>query len=195
MNTIGTDSVVPHASVIIRLLQGTLFHDEKKSWNDLLSFQGAVRLYFSQIGVSLHLDEKDGFAFLTQAEQELPANGIPRLIKRIPLSYEVTLLLVVLRESLEEFDIKTTDSTRCYISDTEIKEKIEIMYRDKADKVKLLNKFDSYINQAVNLGFLREVNPGEAAVDIRRFEIRRVIRAKINNEKLEEIKEQLNPDE
>ena len=138
------------------------------------------------------MNEKDGFAFLTQSEQENETASIPRLIKRIPLSYEVTLLLVILRESLEEFDVKNIDMSKCFISDTEIKEKIGIMFKEKANKVRLLDKFNTYINQAVNLGFLKEVVSGEGREDLRRYEIRRVIRAKINNEKLEEIKERIN---
>ncbi len=183
-----SDAIAPYAGAVIRLLQGTIFEEDRKVWNDLLTYQRPIREYFDRIGVTLHLDEKDGYAFLTQAEVDHEEDNIPRLIRRIPLSYEVTLLLVVLRESLEEFDLKNIDASKCFISDIDIKEKIEVMFAEKTNKVRLIAKFDSYINQVANLGFLKEVNSGEGAGEMRRFEVRRVIRAKINNEKLEEIK-------
>ncbi len=185
------ENIAPYASAVIRLLQGTIFDEDRRAWNDLLMYQGPIREYFDKIGVTLHLDEKDGFAFLTQTATDSEEDNTPRLIRRIPLSYEVTLLLVVLRESLEEFDLKNIDVSKCFISDTEIKEKIEIIFKEKANKVRLIAKFDSYINQAMNLGFLKEVDSGEGTGEMRRFEVRRVIRAKINNEKLEEIKGKL----
>ncbi len=191
MNTDENSGIVPHAGVIIKLLQGTLFQEDKKNWNTLITYQAAVRSYFDQIGVDLFLSESDGFAFLTQSERDLNDEKFFRLIKRMPLSYEVTILLVILREYLEEFDNKSMYSSKCFISDMEIKEKIQMMLKEKTDKVKLLNQLNNYTNKAVDLGFLKEVNADEVGESIRRFEIKRVIRAKINNEKLEEIKEKL----
>jgi hypothetical protein len=43
--------------------------------------------------------------FSSQTEQE-EGIKLPRLIRRKALSYEVTLLLVLLLEALEEFDVK-----------------------------------------------------------------------------------------
>ncbi|MCP5054013.1 MAG: DUF4194 domain-containing protein, partial [bacterium] len=77
---------------------------------------------------------------------------------------------------------------KCFITHQEIIEKIELLFREKADKVKLLARLESYINQVIHLGFLKEINTREIDTDTRRYEIRRVIRAKINNAKLEEIK-------
>ena len=195
IDTDETAGIVPHAGVIIKLLQGTVFQEDKKNWNTLIAYQAVVRSYFEQIGVDLFLSESDGFAYLTQNERDFSEEKFPRLIKRIPLSYEVTILLVVLRETLEEFDNKTMYSSKCFITDLEIKEKIELMLKEKTDRVKLLNQLNSYTNKVVELGFLKEVKTDEIGEDLRRFEIRRVIRAKMNNEKLEEIKEKLTTNE
>lgn len=181
-------ALVPYAGVIIRLLQGTVFDEDRKTWQALILFQSQVRAYFKEIGVDLHLDEGDGFAYLTQPDTAGGDTDLPRLVRRMPLSYEVTLLLVLLRECLEEFDVKATDSARCFITRGEILEKIELLFKDRADKVKLTARFDSYINQAVQLGFLREIRAETIGEDDRSYEIRRVIRAKLNNETLEEIK-------
>jgi hypothetical protein len=183
---------VPCASVIIKLLQGTLFDEDTKSWNDLMIYQKQIRDYFGQIGIALHLDERDGFAFLTQTDADEETVRIPRLVRRMPLSYEVTLLLVVLRESLEEFDMRTSDASKCFITRQEIMEKIELLFKEKTDKVKLLSRFDTYIRQVTDFGFLKPVElPESEENEEMRYEIRRVIKAKLNNEKLEEIRKTL----
>lgn len=181
---------VPYAAAIIKLLQGIIYDDDSKPWNDLLNHQKQVRDYFRQIGIHLHIDETEGFAFLTQPDTD--DAKVPRLVRRMPLSYEVTLLLIILRESLEEFDVRTADSSKCFVTYQELIEKTELLFKEKADKVKLLSKFDTYINQAVSLGFLKPMDTNETGdPQDRRYEIRRAIKAKITNEKLEEFREQL----
>jgi hypothetical protein len=183
--------LLPHAAAIIRLLQGTVFDEDVKVWNELIIYQQPIRDYFRQIGIDLYLDESNGFSYLTQRDSESEDVKIPRLIRRMPLSYEITLLLTILRQSLEDFDVKNTEATKCFISHQEIIEKIELLFKEKADTVKLLARLESYINQVIQLGFLKEIHTSEIDATTRRFEIRRVIRAKINNEKLEEIKSKL----
>ncbi len=183
--------LTPYAAVLIKLLRGPVYDEDVKAWNDLLVYQARILEYFGQIGLELHLDEADGFAYLTQPDTGGEETRTPRLTRRAPLTYEVSLLLVILRECLEEFDVKTTNISKCFITHREIMEKIELLFKEKANKVKLLSKFDACINHVIGLGFLKEVESDDAEPGNRRFEIRRIIRAKINNEKLEEIKEKL----
>jgi hypothetical protein len=185
------DNVAPFAGAVIRLMQGPLYDDEARFWHDLLLYQQPLREYIGRIGVRLHLDEANGFAFLTQPEPEEGEAKLPRLVRRMPLSYEVTLLLVVLRECLEEFDVQNTDSSRCFVSHEELLERIELLFKDKADKVKLVARLDSYVQQALALGFLREVKTRRPGGETSVYEIRRLIKAKLSNQKLEEIKESL----
>ena len=187
------NKIADYASVIIKLLRGVLYDesDNSKIWNDLLRFQKPVREYFAKIGIELHLDESEGYAFLKQKYEE-DKNELPRLVNRKPVSYEVSLLCVILREVLDEFDINNTDSRHCFITNQEIKEKIEMFFKDKSDKVKLLKNFDTYINKAVELGYLKitkessSIDKGEVL-----YEVRRILKAKISCEKLEEIKERM----
>jgi hypothetical protein len=187
-DNIKTEKVLPFAQSIIRLLQGTVFDEDTRTWNELLTFQRQVGEYFNAIGIRLHLDEAEGFAFLTQPEPEDDTVKLPRLVRRIPLSYELTLLLVILRQNLEEFDGKALETTKCFITRTEIMDAMEMLIPEKSDRVKRMNKIDANINQAVSMGFLKEVTGPETGIEDRLFEVRRVIKAKINNEILEEIK-------
>jgi hypothetical protein len=183
----------PYAAVIIKLLQDALYDDDKH-WKELMAHQEEVIDYFDRIGVKLVIEESEGFAYVYQPEpdEDEDTRKLPRLVKRIALSYEVTLISVMLREMLEEFDVRATDSTKFFTTNKEIKEKIEMFFKDKTNKVKLLKNFDTYINQVTNLGFLRMIREDARDKDNTQYEVKRIIKAKINNEKLEEIKQKLN---
>ena len=185
-----TNTIPVYAPVIVRLFQNVIYDEDRKIWQELVTYQQQIRSYFATIGVELHLNETDGFAFLSQPD-EVEGQKVPRLVRRMPLSYEITLLLVILREALEEFDVQNTESRTLFITNKDLKERIELFFADKADKVKLLDRFDTYINGVVNLGFLKEREVKGYEEDVKTFEVRRIIKAKINNEKLEEIKEKL----
>ena len=183
------NKVVEYAHVVIKLLQDVLYDEDTAAWSDLLTYQISVRDYFAKIGLELHLDEREGFAFLKQSDEE--EQKLPRLVRRIPLSYEVTLLCVLLREILEEFDVKDVESRKCFVSMKELQEKSEIFFKDSPNKVRLLERFDKTVQAAVRLGFLKETEQENGESDNARYELRRIIKAKITNEKLEEIKQQL----
>ncbi len=183
------NTVVEYAHIIIKLLQDVVYDEDKNTWSDLLTYQLPVRDYFAKIGVDVYLNEREGFAFLRQKDDE--NSKLPRLVRRTPLSYEVTLLCAILREVLEEFDVGDTDSRKCFINGSELREKIEMFFPEATNRVRLLDKFDRAIKAAVGLGFLKEVlseNPDDKET---RYEVRRVIKAKIPNSKLEEIKREL----
>ncbi len=186
-------TIPAYAPIIVRLFQNVIYDEDRKTWQELISYQQQIRAYFATIGVELHLNETDGFAFLSQPD-EMEGQTVPRLVRRMPLSYEITLLLVILREALEEFDVQNTESRTLFITNKDLKERIELFFEDKADKVKLLERFDTYINGVVNLGFLKEKAVKGYEEDVKTYEVRRIIKAKINNEKLEEIRSKLKGD-
>src|SRR5262245_25744815 len=64
------DAIAPYAPVILKLLQNPLYHDDAASWTLLLSHLAAIRDYFARIGLEIHVNETEGFAFLHQPELE-----------------------------------------------------------------------------------------------------------------------------
>ena len=112
--------------------------------------------------------------------------NIPHIIERRQLSYPVTLISVLLFEKLIEFDMKGGDSTKLYIDREEIKESVRLFLPDGTDEVKITGKVDIHIAKSVEIGFLRRLssNPNQ-------FEVRRILKAKISAESLQEIKEKL----
>lgn len=187
------ERIAPYADVIVKLLKEVVYYEDNKTWNKLNRYQIEVTQYFEMIGIDLIVDKKDGFAFLTQKELDDEGTTVG-LIRRMPLSYELTLVCILLRELLEEFEVKDTDSRNLFITQKTIKDRAELFFVEKTNKVKLLNKIDKHIKEAVELGFLREVNKDKKQPNENLYEVKRIIKAKITNDKLEEFKKKLERD-
>lgn len=182
----------PFAAVIIKLLQGPVYADDKNIWRELMQWQSAIQEYFGKIGMELVINEQDGFARVLQPEtDEHDDNPLPRLMKKQTLNYEATLLAVILREGLEEFDIKS-DGNKFYLTQKEIKERIELFYKEQTNKSKLWKDLSKPITGLLNIGILKLNREDAANKDNNKYEVKRIIKAFISNEKLEEIKNKLN---
>jgi hypothetical protein len=181
----------PFAAVIIKLLQGPVYADDKNIWRELLAWQSAIQEYFGKIGMELIINEQDGFARVMQPEtDENDDNPLPRLMKKQSLNYEATLLAVMLREGLEEFDVKS-EGTKFYLTQKEIKERIELFYKEQTNKSKLWKDLSKPITSLINIGILKLNREDAANKDNNQYEIKRIIKAFISNDKLEEIKNKL----
>lgn len=177
-----------YASVIIKLLQSVIYDDDKKYWNDVLNYETSVREFYAKIGIELILNRQDGYAYLKQMEFNEDDKTRPiQLIRKIPLTYEMSLLCVLLREWLDENEVKMS-TDKLYVTGKQIKERIDLFFKDKANRKRLLDKFDNLITQAGNLGFLHTNKEDKLNADNTQYEVKRIIKAKISNEKLEELK-------
>lgn len=186
------NNILPYAHVIIRLFQGIVYND-MNIWNDLIEFQSQLKEYFSAINVDLFVSENDGFAFLKNYEhndeeivenEEIPK--IPDLFSKRQLSFQVTLLSVLLLERLIEFDISGGDSTRLIYSKEDIKELVRVFLPENSNEAKYIDNIDTNINRLLEYGFLKKLNNNKDE-----YEVKRILKAKINAEKLVEIKERL----
>lgn len=181
----------PFAAVIIKLLQGPVYADDKNIWRELQAWSSAIQEYFGKIGMTLEIAEQDGFARIMQPEAgENDETPLPRLMRKQSLTYEATLLAVILREGLEEFDIKS-DGTKFYLTQKEIKERIELFYTEQPNKSKLWKDLSRPITSLLNVGILKLNREDAANKDNNQYEIKRIIKAFISNDKLEEIKNKL----
>jgi hypothetical protein len=161
----------------------------EKAWNDLLQHQIPITQYFERIAIDLIIDKKDGYAYLKQVEINEEKDTIG-LIRRIPLKYEASLICVFLREMLDDFEINNVDQRNLYITHKQLKETIELFFKEKSNKVKLFAKFDSYIEAIVDIGFLKIISNQVNSKDETRYEVRRIIKAKITNDVLEDFKKE-----
>ncbi len=179
--------MLPYAPVIVKLLQGAVYYEDKL-WNELILNQTPIDRFFRQIGVELIVEEKDGYAFLRQKEDE--EGKTIGLIRRMPLTYEQTLLCVLLREWLDEFEITDTETRNLYITHKQFRERIEMFFKEKSNQAKLLRNLDTLIKDMLNLDFLKKIEDTPYP-DERKYEVRRIIKSKITADKLFEFKQKL----
>jgi len=86
-------------SLVVPLLKGVLYReDDAAQWAALLQLQSRVRDYVAVLALELVVDEAEGYAFLrSQPQSDDSAPKLPRLVRRQPLSFQVSLLLALLR--------------------------------------------------------------------------------------------------
>ncbi len=186
-----TTSRALYAHVIIKLLQGPIYVDEKLVWRDLQSWQSSIQDYFGKIGIELLINEVDGFARIMQPESdENDENPLPRLMRKQTMNYETTLLCVILREMLEEFDIKS-EGTKLFLTQKDIKERIELFYKEQTNKSKLWKELSKPINSLQSIGILKLTREDPVNKDNNQYEVKRILKALVNNDKLEQIKNKL----
>lgn len=173
------------STLAITLLKGVIYREgDERLWAALLNLQARVRDYMAVIGLDLVLDEAEGYAFLRSKpeSEEIEADKLPRLIARRPLSFPVSLLLVLLRKKLAEFDASGGD-TRLVLSRDEIVDLIRIFLPDSSNEARLTDQIEAHINKVVELGFLRKLKAVGGPVG---FEVRRILKAFVDAQWLAE---------
>ena len=110
----------PYSKAIVKLLKSPV---ERSSnlWDDVLHYQIEIQDYISEIGLELIVKKDEGFAFVKQFEDS-EGNTLGLIIRR-QIGFETSIVLVVLRQSLEEFDSNPTQFqvAEKFITDSEIK--------------------------------------------------------------------------
>lgn len=183
------------SSVVIPLLKGVIYQEENPGlWGSLLNLQASVRDYVAVLGLELMLDEAEGYAFL-RSRQDAEEGGmaaIPRLVARRQLSYQVSLLLALLRKKLAEFDAGGGEM-RLILSRDEVVELIRIFLPAGSNEVKLIDQLDNNLNKIAELGFIRRLR-GQGQM----IEVRRIIKAFVDaqwlagfDERLAEYRQQI----
>lgn len=178
--------------LLIALLKGVIYRDEvtggkARRWHDLMALQHRVRDYVDVLGLTLVLDEAEGYAFLRSIDRDEqdPDNQIPRLVARRPLSFPVSLLLALLRKKLAEFDAGGQEGgMRLVLSRDEIVELVRVFLPESSNEARLIDRLDGDINKVVELGFLRRMKPttGQAST----FEVRRILKSFVDAQWLAE---------
>lgn len=180
------NSIVPYGSAIIKLLKGPIIQDrDKEGWEQLLLYESSIEEYFNRIGIELYLDKSDCFSFLTQKSNDNETK-LPRLTRAVPLSFDTSLLCMLLRERLYNYEANKDESSKIVITKDEIYELLTPFLKEKLNEEKHRKKIDSIINNVKEIGFLRELTDHENS-----YKIERIIKAKISAEMLQEMKNRL----
>lgn len=179
------------AAVCIKLLQGPVYrtNNADPAWATLQAWQSEIDRYFWTIGLHVFVDAADGYAFLEQREMGEEEEPLPRLIQERQLTMQDSLLCVLFREALDQFDSSQDQSENLLLSRSEIEERMSSFFPEKKDQTKSLRKLDESLNRLCALSFIREIE-STSSFD-RTFEVRRIIKAKINAEFITEFRDKL----
>jgi len=171
-------SVPELSQLMVLLLKGVLYRkDDERLWSTLLRLQARVREQAAVLLLELILDEAEGYAFLKSraGQEDDSAPSLPRLIVRRPLSYSVSLLLVLLRKRLAEADSSGGD-TRLILAREEIAELMRVFLPDGSNETRLIDQIDTTLNKVIELGFVRKLKP-QASGQPSRVEVLRILKA------------------
>ncbi len=154
---------------IIILLKGIFYKDEnEKAWAELIENSFAkIKEYFEVIGLDILVDESEGYAYLKNIEYEEENEIVPRLIQKRELSYKVSLLCVLLRKEIVDFDMQN-ESTRVVISKEDIQKELLLYLPQNYNEVKVFKDIDSTIKKVEELGFLKKLKNQEDNYEIKR---------------------------
>ncbi|MFC4313020.1 DUF4194 domain-containing protein [Steroidobacter flavus] len=165
------------SDVLVGLLKGVVYGDvDAPLWREVLKLQGAARDHLRLLGLDLVIDEAEGYAYVRQTEELADEAGAPRrLIPRRPLSYPVSVLLVLLRKRLAQHDAHGGE-TKLVLTREQIIEMLRVFLPVGTNEAKLQDQIDRHVARVVELGFLRSIEEGDAVL----FEVRRILRAFVN---------------
>lgn len=194
------DAPAPHpaavqpdlTSLVVPLLKGVLYReDDATQWAALLQLQARVRDYVAVLVLDLVVDEAEGYAFLrAQPQDDEGAPKLPRLVRRQPLSFQVSLLLALLRKKLAEFDASGGD-TRLILTRGAVVELVRVFLPAGSNESRLMDQIETQLNKVIELGFVRRLKaPTEAASNRAAqepvYEVRRILKAFVDAQWLAE---------
>lgn len=184
-----TPKILPYASVVVKLLKGPVEYVEKGAWEKLLQYKVELTGFLQQLGLLLVLDEQDGYAFVKHALTE-DEEAYVSWTQRRSFSYEESIMLVLLREMMAEFEISESASRELIKKRREIKEYAELFFKEGASRIKFLKEIDRLIDKVEESGFLHRIENHEV-IDEQKFRIRKIIKSKVDSEALESFQQQL----
>ena len=192
------NDVTEWAIVCIKLLQGPIIKkpEQDKLWNLLLRDRSYIDDYFSTIGLTLLVEEADGYAFLRQKNENIDEDfeQLPRLIRRYRLSVEESFLCVILREALDYFETSDDLSEIFTMTENEIMERLKNYSPEYTDELKFKDKIRSNMKKLEDLGYVENISKRDLDDSIESeyvYKINKIIRSIVDPDFLTEFKEKL----
>lgn len=139
-------NIVPYAKSAVKLLQGPVFEDQPDVWNEVLQYQVELTQYFERIALEVVIDKRDGYAYLKQFELDESGSTIG-LVRRMPLNYDLTLVFVLLREWLLEFESSDLETANLYITPKEFRDRMEMFFKEKTNELKFIKELNRHLDQ------------------------------------------------
>ncbi len=178
------------SAAAVRLLQGVVYHDDNSEvWDALLRSASMLTGYFSKLGLMLVVDETDGLAYLRQQEEEeteTNTTSVPRLFRRTQLGYDPSLLCVLLRDLLRQWEEDDVQNQRCVVSQSDLLAMWQAFFGHQTDGVRLNRSLNAALKRLEELKFVKQFEKEPAS-----WEIRRILKIRLPLADLERWKQRL----
>ena len=129
-------------------------------------------------GVDVVVDNAEGYAYLRSRPEEDGEEALPRLVRRRALTYNVSLLLVLLRKRLVEFET-TGGEGRLVLTTDQIVEMLRLFQAESSNDARVVDQAETTIKKAAELGFLHQLR-GQRD----HWEVRRILKAYVDAQTL-----------
>lgn len=167
------------ATAVIDLMRGVVYREQAEdTWAALDRHSGPIRDHFATIGLEVVVDDAEGFAYLRSQDQPDDAEPLPRLVRRRTLTYHVSLVLVLLRKRLVEFETLGGEG-KLVLSRDQVVEMLRVFLADSTDEARVVDRVDTTLRQVADLGFLRQLR-GQPD----QWEVRRILKAYVDAQTL-----------
>ena len=177
--------------VIARLVTGPLYQEETDLWNLLRVEEAHVRAHYAMMGLELAIDEDAGYAYLRQPDENTDENSdeapMPRLLRRTPLGYHQSILMLLLREKLFQHDQAPDGEIHLYIEVKEIDGILRPYYPETTDEKRIDVGIQRAISRLEELGILRRL-PNRSDVI---FRVEPILRTKLPVEEIKALRYRL----
>lgn len=185
---------ITHRHVIIRLLNGPIYQEDLDFWSRLGAEWEKIKNHFIQMGMEVARDDSAGYAFLRQKEEGFEEGWedsreapLPRVLRRTRLSYHQTMLMILLREDLMQFEQNQEEGDHLYRSASDLREIMVPYYPELHDEKRVHRQIASLVSKFEDWGMLKKVKEQDDGL----YRVERIIKAKLTPEKLQEVRDQI----
>lgn len=173
--------------ILIHLFRGVVHREDNDArWNLIERYEARIRDYVRVLGLELVYDPDAGYAFLRMQERDDDEEReLPRLVARRRLSYQVSLILALLRRRLAEHDALSGED-RLVLDRSDVVEMVRTFLPAGSSEARVEDRIGANLKRIADLGFIRFLDDSEE-----RIEIRRILAAFVDAQWLAEFEQRL----
>jgi catechol 2,3-dioxygenase-like lactoylglutathione lyase family enzyme len=156
--------------ILIHLFRGVVHREDNEArWNLIERYEPRIRDYVRVLGLDLVYDADAGYAFLRMQEREdEEERELPRLVARRQLSYQVSLILALLRRRLAEHDALSGEE-RLVLERGDIVEMVRTFLPAGSSEARVEDRIGTHLKRIAELGFIRFLDDSGERVEIKRI--------------------------
>ena len=187
---------IEYRSVLQTLHGGPMYAEDNRTlWAQLLGYSDAISEFYEKLGLEVYIDYEEEFACLKSVDLEGEEQKSARsLMVKHRLSRNATLLCALLREAHIEFENSAREDSMLILTRKMIRERMHPFCNLALDDLKFVNLVDQTIEQACKAKLLKRFGQDKKDDD-QRYQVMRIIKARIPAEQLREVFDRLQGDQ